>query len=266
MQVTWHGAGSATLQLAGGEMVIDPFFSPAGTYGKWFQPNTKAPAFDAYLALHRPDTVLITHGHGDHFDLETVRRLDAALAPLFVSTPQAVAVLTAELGIDPGRCRTLQPGEQLKLPSEWLLTAYRGDHWYVDEEGERSAAKLRPYYGAMPCGGPMLQVVIDSPEGRVYVSGDTRIGPIPRLAGVRLAIVNFGDWTPDPRTGEPVRCIVTHEDVAALLERLQPETLLPIHFDWPLSGDPEVYRRAALAADPHVRVLLPAVNTPTAVP
>lgn len=264
MRFAWHGSSSHSLEAGGVRFAVDPWFSPAGTYGAWYRPNPRAPGMEAFLREFRPDYVVLTHGHFDHFDVETVRRIEAGCRPRYIASREAVAVLVETCGAAPERCLPLAPGERVALPEGWTVQAYQGDHWFTGPEGDAAARKLARHYGAMPCGGPMLQLVLEGPEGRIYISGDTTPGPIPALPGCRLAVVYMGTRMPHPTTREVSTPLPILEDAPLVLDRLRPEVLAPVHWDfheWLEPFDLEALERLAAARTPPVRVLLPPPNT-----
>lgn len=261
MRYAWHGNAAISLETGGVRLAVDPLFSPAGTYGPWHVPNPHAPDWDSWLRGFAPDWVLITHGHWDHFDLEACRRLDAALAPRFIGTGEVVAVLTGPLGVEAGRCTVLEPGGRLQWPGGLELAAYAGNHWMTGEEGARIAAKLAHHWGAFPCGGAMLQVVLsEGGRRRAYISGDTLLNAVPGLEGVDLAVVNICGRVQHPKTREWVKVATGPEDLEGVIRSVQPRAAAPVHWDFPLMERPitaaELARSAAGAP-----LLIPAFHT-----
>lgn len=268
LEFAWHGTASVSLRLGeGGPVVaVDPVFSRAGVYGPWYTPNPHAPSLDEYIAGFAPDVVLVTHGHFDHFDLETVKAIAAARPTCrFGGSAEVTETLRTVCGIAPERTFALESGAAYELPSlapvgqanpaggadrpaggdhraggdRPVLRPLAGEHWLTGEEGSRAAARFagRPdRYGVMPCGGPMLGFFIDLP-GRggastlIYVSGDNRLHTMPKDQ-VDVAIVNIGGLLTNPQTKEPTKEITGPEDMAAVIdEHLRPRTLIPVHWD-----------------------------------
>lgn len=269
MRFAWHGAGCSSLEAGGRRFTVDPYFSRPGTYGDWYVPNRRAPTPEQYLRDFRPDYVVITHGHFDHFDPEAIKWIDAAAAPRYIATPEATRVLEAVCGVPAERCLPLEPDGSLTLDGGLVVRAWRGAHWFTGPEGDEAAKKLAHHYGAMPSGGAMLEILVTGRDGKAFVSGDTRLEGIPDLGGCRLAVVNVGTRMSNPRTKVPEAPILTLADVPAVVERLRPRTLAPVHWDvdgWLEPFDLEACRRAAEAARPGTGVLTPEPNVWVDVP
>ncbi len=83
---TFVGHSTFLLQFAGGLNVLtDPVWSERVSPVKFAGPRRARPpaiAFDALPAVH---IVLVSHGHYDHLDLTTLRRLDERFNPLFLT-------------------------------------------------------------------------------------------------------------------------------------------------------------------------------------
>ncbi|MEM1180367.1 MAG: MBL fold metallo-hydrolase [Acidobacteriota bacterium] len=89
-QVVWLGHASFLVQLGGVNVLIDPLLGPVlGTYRRYQKPGLTVDQ------LPPIDVLLITHGHRDHLDLWTVRRLDLTTA---VVTPSGLGDFFRRLG------------------------------------------------------------------------------------------------------------------------------------------------------------------------
>jgi len=268
----WHGSSSYSLRLGGVELLVDPHFSRAEQYADWYVPNPHAPAWEAYFRDHRPDYVVITHGHFDHFDLEAVRRLAADTRATFVGSADVTGTIARHFGVAPERLLTFEPGQSRRLAGV-AATAHEGVHWFTGEEGRQAAARFegRPdRWGVMPCGGPMLGFVLEVPEGpTVYCSGDTMLEGVPRLK-VDAAIICTGGMVRHPVTREPQKCIADAGDVVTAVEGwLKPRALVPVHWDAPWFVTPfdvEALRARIERGPSGARVLIPPYNTWTDLP
>lgn len=243
--ICWHGAGSFSLRLSGYPITVDPFFSRRGQYPDWYTPNPHAPEIEAFLATDAPSLVLITHGHFDHFDLETVRALGSRTDARFAGSAEVCETITRLLGIDAGRLVPLAPGDQTVV-GPVRVRAHAGVHWFTGEEGSRVATRFagRPErYGAMPCGGSMLSYILSTtastPALAVYVSGDTRPEGVPvATPPIDVAVLNIGGRLPNPATGVPEYPITSPDEAPAVVARLRPKVVVPVHWDFPPFDEP----------------------------
>jgi L-ascorbate metabolism protein UlaG (beta-lactamase superfamily) len=233
-------------------VLVDPYFSGAGAYGPWYTPNPHAPRPADYLGRHAPQLVIITHGHFDHCDLETVKAL-TAIRPLRMVTSAAVAAALQRhcgLGSD---CVTAV-----------RLRAFAGVHWLTGAEGDAAARKLdRPdRYGVFPAGGPSLGFAAEAGGEGAYLSGDTLLAGVPEITAA-VAIVNAGTRMRHPATGEVATPVVTCEELPQVALRLRARVLVPLHWDFPLFLEPfdvDGARRRMAAACPGCRLVVPAYN------
>lgn len=266
MQIAWHGCTAVSLRIDGIEFLIDPMFSRVGDYGDWYTPNLNAPSLEGYLNHHHPDYLIITHGHFDHFDLETVKKILAARDPAVIGSPEVAEALSYYMIARRESVLIFRPGESKPLRTadgHVTVTTYEGEHWLTGEEGSRAALKLsgRPErYGVMPCGGPMLAFIIDSNEGRILVSGDNTVAGLPRER-VDVAILSVGGAMLHPETKVKTWPVITPEQLPAALEILKPRLLIPVHWDAGFFTEPvtreDVLRGLKGVADPPEILFLP---------
>ncbi|RJQ11047.1 MAG: MBL fold metallo-hydrolase [Bacillota bacterium] len=265
IRIAWHGGASFTLDVGGIEVLVDPSFSRPGDYPPWFDANANAnaPPVGDYVKRFHPAYLFITHGHFDHFDLETVRKLASELPLRVVGSPDVLGICRGTLGIARERllsCPTdhlswlkLEPGrppDATAKPSEVSVRAAPAPHWFTGEEGRVVAAKfaVRPdRYGAMPCGGPMLGYVFRAARRTVYVSGDTDPGGF--LPGpYDVAVVNCGGMLYNPATRELEGPWLDEATLAREASRvIRPRVLVPVHYDHPVfqtGFTPELLARA----------------------
>lgn len=260
-----HGGGCFSLKVGGTEILVDPFFSRREDYGDWYLPNLHAPTLGEYFLHHCPDYVFITHGHFDHFDLEAVKRLMGALSPTFLGSREVVATLQRYFNPPEDKLVTVEPGRPVRLEA-MVLEAREGLHWLTGEEASRTAEKLaqRPdRYGVLPCGGPMLGFILASPEGRIYVSGDTEPTGVPAEM-VDVAILNLGEATLHPSTKEKAYPTLRPSQAAQVIrDLLRPRVVIPIHYEFEVFVEPtdiEAFRSEVEQSPPYPRVIVAPFN------
>ncbi len=266
IRLVWHGGASFTLDLAGVVASVDPAFSRPGDYPPWFgaeHTNRNAPTVAAFLRDFEPAYVFVTHGHFDHFDLETVRKLASSPSrPTVVGSREVREVCSSVLGLGKDQLAGFPKGDG-SAPGNWLqlggagplgVTSPRvrvrpvpGRHWFTGAEGSAVAAKFsgRPdRYGVMPCGGPMLGFLFEmagaplSRPFRIYASGDTDPVSFPR-GPFDVAVVCCGGSLVNPATKRLEPPWITEASLArAAATRLRPRLLVPIHYDHPAFKTP----------------------------
>lgn len=283
MQFTWHGSASYTIRAGRTEFLVDPSFSRKEEYGDWFLANPHAPDFSEYARRHQPDYVLITHGHPDHFDLHTVRKLWVEKGPVFVGSGDVTETIHREFAVPADHLISLEPGGEVVVHESTegrgggrpidgqrplhlvKIRAFAGVHWFTGEEGRRSAEKFakRPdRYGAMPCGGPMLSFLLETPEGRVFISGDTKLEGIPAVRA-DVAILCVGGQALNSVTKQPETPIITPEEARDALRRLGAGVVIPVHYDYDIflgSLDPRDVKADLEQAPGKPRVIMAPYN------
>ncbi|SCK12851.1 MBL fold metallo-hydrolase [Streptomyces sp. WMMB 322] len=224
-----HFVGNATLLLRYGlfTLLTDPNFLHRGQFAHLgyglVSRRLKGPVAPAGGIPARPDAVVLSHLHGDHWDRVARRRLDRGVP--VVTTPHASRRLQGLHGFHRAVGLDLWQGHDLlKDGARVRITSVPGIH-----AGSAALRRLLP-----PVMGSILE--FGSPDGeiglRVYVSGDT----LPfdglreiseRYPDIHLAVVHLGG------TRLPGGFVVTMDgrQGGELLDLLDPALAMPVHYD-----------------------------------
>lgn len=223
MKITWLGQAGLLLEKGDFKIMIDPYFSDS--VAKVNPKNyRRVPVQEEFLAV-RPNVLIFTHNHLDHYDPATAEKLLCG-----------------------GNTLVLAPG------SVWgEVRKLGGDHNYVlfnrhttwTENGIRFTAVKAEHSDPTPIG-----VIIDDGEKKYYITGDTLyneevFGDIPEeIDAVFLPINGVGNN-------------MNQEDAARFAQRIGAKKVVPIHFgmfdeltarDFPCENKviPEIYKEVLL--------------------
>lgn len=183
---------------------------------------------DSYQNLEKPDLVLITHIHGDHFDMKTLNGLDLSHATLVV--PQSVADKMPAAWKN--KIVVLHNGESKEIhgiPVKAIAMYNRGDSNVFHPKGKGNGYVLN-------LGGK-----------RFYISGDTEATPEMRnLKNIDVAFVCMNlPYTMDV------------QEAASGVLAFKPKIVYPYHYRTPNGfSDVAKFKSLVNAADPSIDVRL----------
>ncbi len=221
LHAAWLGHSTVLLKLDGVTVLTDPVFSRR--IGLNLGPLTiglkrlVSPALDVENTP-RPDLILLSHAHMDHFDLPSLRALES----------KSTRVITASKTSDLLRVKRFGTVEELA----WGDTARVGDvsvrafevrHWGARMQSDT----YRGYNGYL----------IETPRYRVVFGGDTAMtGTFRQLRVARrldLAIMPIGAYNPW------IRAHCTPEQALQMANDAGAEVILPVHHQtFQLSQEP----------------------------
>ena len=183
---TFVGHSTFLLQLAGGLNVLtDPVWSERVSPVTFAGPRRVRPpalAFDDLPPIH---VVLVSHGHYDHLDLTTLRRLDERFVPRFVTGLGNKAFLEGK-GLrrvdELDWWQSWQPGVIPGVDGDWKITFTPAQHWSARSARKRNTALWGGFWvEPMRGGAPRVFFAADSGFGRHFNLIRERLG-VPDLA------------------------------------------------------------------------------------
>jgi L-ascorbate metabolism protein UlaG (beta-lactamase superfamily) len=205
--LTWHGHSCFMLEHDGTRILIDP----------WLDENPKADI--GAKDVGKVDFILVSHGHFDHFaDCVSIAKATGATV---VSTFELVSFCQTK-GVENGHGMNIGGAYVFPFGRVKLTPALHTGSVAGDDEGTFTT----------DCAGFLISL-----DGgpTVYHAGDTAlITDMQLLEGrVDVAILPIGDnFTMGP------------EDAARAVEMIQPEVVIPMHYDTfeVIEQDPEAFR------------------------
>ncbi len=182
------GHATFLVQTGGHNILIDPVWGKRASPFRHMGPRRVNPPGVALADLPAIDTLLITHNHYDHMDLETVGRLWRRHRPRIV-TPlgndvilrQAIPGLVAE---------AYDWDAAIRLSDRVTVHVEPTQHWSARGTLDRRHALWASF-------------VIETPAGKIYSVGDSGFGDghlfarvAKRHPGLRLALLPIGAYEP----------------------------------------------------------------------
>jgi len=128
LRVTYVNHATFLLQSSKYNILIDPIWSDRASPVSFAGPKRVHNPYVAFEDLPAIDYVLITHGHYDHLDVPTLRKLKKSFDPVFVVGLGIENVLFSNLGTDT-HVESLGWGEALDLPGLDAFIFETAFHW-----------------------------------------------------------------------------------------------------------------------------------------
>ena len=204
MLIKWLGHASFLIKTSGMKIYIDPY---VGDYSE------------------KADVVLITHGHGDHCDLEKLS---------MIREPETM-ILTSEAcseGIPEGNVETMSPGDKNSLNG---VTVHAVEAYNY----KRFRSPGVPYHPE----GTQIGFIVEAEGKRIYHTGDSDYLPSMReLGGITLALL--------PIMG---RAVMDVDEAVEAAIGIGPEMAMPMH--WRESDPMEFKEKVETKSDLKVIVI-----------
>ena len=230
LSLTWVGHSTVLVEIDGVRLLTDPLLRTRVAHLRRVQPVDAS-------ALGRIDAVLVSHGHYDHLDVPSLRKLDGNA---LVLAPRGFGAVLRRAGRK--RVEVVDIGEEVTV-GPVTVRATQAEH---------------PGGGGLRKGEALGFAIIGS--SAAYFAGDTDLfDEMAALSPVDVALLPVWGWGPDLGEGhlDPRRAA----SAAALLEA---RTAIPIHWGtyYPvhkrrgsfLTEPPHEFRRAVAETSPETRV------------
>ena len=197
MKITWLGQAGLLFENEKVKIMIDPYLSDSV---KRVNPKNfrRQPICDSLFDI-KPDIMIFTHNHLDHYDSETAEK--------FINENSTVTVLSPKYVFD--EVKKLGGNNNFVLFNE-------GTSW--TEKGIRLTAVRAEHSDPTPIG-----VIIDDGDRKYYVTGDTLYNE-KIFADVPDDI--YALFLPINGVGNNMNII----DAVRFAERINPQIAIPIHF------------------------------------
>jgi L-ascorbate 6-phosphate lactonase len=241
VRLTWLGQAGFLIKGWDQQVLIDPFYS-----------NHELRLYEPLIIEELPADLgwlLVTHEHGDHFDVEALPKIVQRAPGISIVVPQPM-VKSVATRFPTVTVRGMQPGDRI-VSGQVVITSVPAIHGiaiadgYTD--GRAQTSGLTPFSGYL----------IDFPSLSLYHSGDTVIaGELlefleSRKPDVVLLPVNGRDYF---REEQGWLGNMNSREAVVLAGRIGASVLIPMHHDM-IRGNTERPGAAAdLAADLHIKL------------
>ena len=207
LAVTWWGHATATVEIAGIRVATDPVLVDRLFHLRRYGVTPRAEAGHA-------DLILLSHLHGDHIHLRSLRRFDHQVP---IVAPHGARRLLRRLGLED--VRTVAPGDVLEVAGTTIevLPATHDDR-------RSPVSQVR---------GPALGFRVAAGGRSFWFPGDTGLrDDMAQVPPVDLALVPVGGWGP---TLGPLH--MDPDEGAEAVRRVGARWAVPVHWGtfWPVA-------------------------------
>jgi L-ascorbate metabolism protein UlaG (beta-lactamase superfamily) len=211
LHATWIGHSTVMFSIDGFHILTDPVFSTR--IGVRFGPITigmkrlVAPAA-AINTLPKPDLILLSHAHMDHFDIPSLRRLENSATTVVTATNTSDLLRVQRYGA----VHELSWGQTTQI-GPCSVRAFEVNHWGARMQSDT----YRSYNG----------YVVEAGRYRVLFGGDTAytdgFRAVRSSKRIDLAIMPIGAYDPW------IRAHCTPEQALTMADHAGAEFILPVH-------------------------------------
>ena len=188
LRVTMVGHATLLIQAAGINILTDPIWSRRASPFRFAGPKRVTDPGIAFDDLPPIDVVLLSHCHYDHCDVATLRRLQAAHAPLMAMPLGNDTIVRAAV---PGaRCVTGDWWDRLTLGEGIATTLTPAYHWANRWPSDVRMALWSGHHLATPAG--TVWFVGDTGYGDGTIFGEVRA----KLGAPDVALIPIGAYAP----------------------------------------------------------------------
>lgn len=188
LRISFVGHASFLVQTGGHNILVDPVWSERASPFGFVGPRRVNEPGIPFEDLPKIDTVLVSHGHYDHLDADTLSRLVAAHRPRVITPLGNDAVMADH---DPAiAAEAFDWHDRVELSPEVAVTLVPLRHWSARGLLDRNKALWAGF-------------VLETPAGRIYHVSDSGYGDgfrfreaAERYGPFRLAILPIGAYEP----------------------------------------------------------------------
>lgn len=175
-RLTWFGHSAFLLEIRGKKILIDPMFGDVPAPHPWLGRSRYSNGLPIEIEkLPQIDAVIMSHDHYDHLDYGSIMRLKEKTKEFYM--PLGVGAHFRKWGVQDERIHELDWWDDIELDS-LKFTCAPARHFSGRGFGDRAATLWASW-------------VIESPDKKIYFSGDSGYGPHFKEIGERFGGFDF---------------------------------------------------------------------------